>query len=302
MDGIDQIEEQVASRLGRIRNICAIEGGFSTERKYRFNTGSETFLLRLSPIDTFPAKQEEFDLIARLHSSGVRCNKPVQIFKDEMNEAVYSIFQFLPGFSAEGKIAALPAQTQYEIGYEAGEELRRINRLERTPADWKLRKWRKHERLVGQYRDQDYRFPNDEKVLQFIGENYDRSEAAVDCLQHDDFHLGNIIVDDAQYVGVIGFNRYDWGDPLHEWVKLEWFTWQESQSFAKGQFAGYYNGTPIDDAARLQICVYIAMSIFSTIVWTRAFSPNTFVAIERRLKAILKHYEGFDKTDPEWSR
>ncbi|MCE7792052.1 aminoglycoside phosphotransferase family protein [Salipaludibacillus sp. CUR1] len=29
--------------------------------------------------------------------------------------------------------------------------------------------------------------------------------------QHDDFHLGNIIVNNKKFAGVIDFNRYDWG-------------------------------------------------------------------------------------------
>lgn len=37
---------------------------------------------------------------------------------------------------------------------------------------------------------------------------------------HDDFHVGNLIVRDGTYAGVIDFNRYDWGDPVHEFVKL----------------------------------------------------------------------------------
>ena len=37
------------------------------------------------------------------------------------------------------------------------------------------------------------------------------SEAARNQLQHDDFHLGNIILNNQGYVGVLDFNVYDWG-------------------------------------------------------------------------------------------
>ncbi|MCZ3365579.1 MULTISPECIES: aminoglycoside phosphotransferase family protein [Methanobacterium] len=32
--------------------------------------------------------------------------------------------------------------------------------------------------------------------------------------QHDDFHAGNIIINNnKELTGIIDFNRYDWGDP-----------------------------------------------------------------------------------------
>ena len=131
--------------------------------------------------------------------------------------------------------------------------------------------------------------------------NYNRSEADADYLQHDDFHLGNIIIDDGQYAGILDFNRYDWGDPLHEFVKLEWFTWSVSEAFARGQVDGYFGNNHFDENMCIQICVYIAMSIVSTIVWTLKFHPHTWTQIETRMRSILDHYDDFECVCPKWA-
>jgi aminoglycoside phosphotransferase (APT) family kinase protein len=56
--------------------------------------------------------------------------------------------------------------------------------------------------------------------------------------QHDDFHLKNIIVQDKHYVGVIDFNGYDWGDPLHDLVKVALFSREVSILIPRGKFSG----------------------------------------------------------------
>ena len=39
-------------------------------------------------------------------------------------------------------------------------------------------------------------------------------------LQHDDFHVGNLIVQNARLSGIIDFNRYDWGIPYMTFLNL----------------------------------------------------------------------------------
>lgn len=41
--------------------------------------------------------------------------------------------------------------------------------------------------------------------------------------QHGDFHVGNFIYLPTRQVGVIDFNRWDFGDPYEEFYKLQFF-------------------------------------------------------------------------------
>lgn len=237
---IEHFRKRIEKRIGRIQHITSIEKGFSIEKKFKMTTDEGDYLLRLSPIKTFTSKAHEFELMRKLHEIGVRCNNPIIMFKNDEQKTVCAVYSYLSGIDAEDNIAKMSEEIQYKSGIEAGMDLKRINSLYCETNNWKERKWKKHEYYVSRYFKQDYRFKNDEKILKFIEMHYDTSEAVIDQLQHDDFHLGNIIIDKHGYVGVLDFNRYDWGDPLHEFVKLEWFTWPVSEIFARGQMEGYF--------------------------------------------------------------
>jgi len=301
MHDINHFKELIEKRLGPIRNIVPIEKGFSTEKKFRMTIGESDYLLRLSSIKSLDSKTTEFELMKELYTNGVRCNKPIDMFTNEELESVCAVYTYLPGDDAKENITGLPEEIQYRIGVDAGKDLKRINSISRDTNDWKERKWRKHERFVSRYFNQSFRFKNDEKVLRFIEDRYDASEADKDFLQHDDFHPGNIIINEGGYSGVIDFNRYDWGDPLHEFVKMEWLTWPVSKAFARGQVDEYFAKSRIEDVECMQISVYIAMSILSSIVWTLLFHPQTWKHMETRMLMILDHYDYFDRFRPEWA-
>lgn len=298
---INHLKEKLEKQIGRISDIAPIEKGFSIEKKFKITAVDGNYLMRLSPMETYAGKIHEFDLMRKLHDMGVQCNKPINMFRDEEQNTVCAVHSYLSGLDAEDNIARMPEEIQYKAGIEAGHDLKWINSLNGDTNNWKERKWKKHESYVSRYFKQDYRFENDEKILKFIETHYSPSEAVKDHLQHDDFHLGNIIINNHGYVGILDFNRYDWGDPLHEFVKLEWFTWPVSELFARGQIEGYFGKRSIDDVACLQISVYIAMSIFSTIVWTLEFYPHTWTAIEVKMRRILDHFNNFDNIRPKWA-
>ena len=48
---------------------------------------------------------------------------------------------------------------------------------------------------------------------------------------------GNLIVNGGRLSGIIDFNRYDWGDPVHDFVKTAYFSSAESVPFSAGQMA-----------------------------------------------------------------
>lgn len=60
--------------------------------------------------------------------------------------------------------------------------------------------------------------------------------------QHDDFHPSNILVQSNSYAGTIDFNRYDWGDPFHDFFKIAYFSREISIPFSIGQIDGYFDG------------------------------------------------------------
>jgi aminoglycoside phosphotransferase (APT) family kinase protein len=296
------IKEIEGRYTGNITSILPIEKGFSSEKKYLVIGQKGEFLLRSCSMDTYERKKQEFDLMERLYRQGVKCNKPLDLFKSQNRTNLYALFGYLPGKDGQTCINEATARQQYEAGIFAGADLKKINSVAADTNTWYQRKWKKHEYYLSQYKEIGYRFDQDQKVRRFIEINYSRENSGPDMLQHDDFHLGNIIINDNKYGGILDFNRYDWGDPLHEFVKLEWFTWPVSKNFARGQIKGYFKENKVSREDCLKICVYIAMSLFATVVWTLKFFPHTMGDIEKKITSILSHYQFFEKTRPDWAR
>lgn len=293
------LASDILDHTGRIHELELLEKGFSPDTKWRVNAENGVFLLRASAPETFPRKTEKFHLLARLHAQGVRCNKPLALLHPAGQTPLLALYTYLPGRDAETGIDGIDHERQYAAGVQAGQDLKKINALHAKTASWLERKHRKHRAYARAYAQNGYQFPEDTRVLRFIEDNFPTTNGT-DTLQHDDFHLGNILLDHNAYAGILDFGRYDWGDPLHEFVKLEWFTWPISPNFARGQVHGYFGRRPNPEECR-RICVYIAMSLFSTVVWTIRFHPHIMRDIESKLNAILRQYNFFEKTIPEWT-
>lgn len=296
-----EIEIRSKEAIGEIYKILPIEKGFSNEKKWQVIAEKGIFLLRSTQSNMLERKKEEFDLMAKLYMQGVKCNKPICFFESADNTTIYSLFSYLSGHDAESCINETSRSQQYKMGIMAGKDLKRINSVTSDTRTWKKRKWKKHNNYLKMYGEMGFKFDEDKKVQKFIEINYNHTDSGLDLLQHDDFHLGNIIVNDNEYGGVLDFNRYDWGDPLHEFVKLEWFTWPVSKDFAKGQVKGYFDEHGIGEDDCLKISIYTAMSLFSTVVWTLRFYPEIIGNIEQKIKSILEHYRYFEKTIPDWA-
>ena len=301
MTAIDPFRLAIEAEIGPLHTVTPITKGFSFEKKFKLTSVRGDFLARLAPIEAYAAKAKEFALVQQLYTNGVHCNQPIAIIQEAAAATVCTIYSYLTGVDAEEHISALPVATQYQIGVDAGQDLRRLNALSRTTHTWKARKWQKHERYVKRYYQQAFRLKNDEQILGFIETHYDPTEAAHDCLQHDDFHLGNIVLNGQQYGGILDFERHDWGDPLHEFVKLDWFTWPVSEAFALGQVEGYFGTRQLTDAQCLPITVYLAMSLLSTIVWTLELHPHTWPETEKQILSLLARYAYFDRIRPPWT-
>lgn len=118
--------------------------------------------------------------------------------------------------------------------------------------------------------------------------------------QHDDFHVGNIIVQDDAYSGVIDCNRFDWGDPIHDFVKVALFSRDVSVPFSIGQIEGYFQGTAVPDKFWKLYGMYLAMTIVSSVVWTLRVVPHEMDEMMERLNRVMADHEDFRSCKPSW--
>ncbi len=142
-------------------------------------------------------------------------------------------------------------------------------------------------------------FEQAEQIIAWVEHRLPRIAGRPNRFQHDDFHLGNLIVRTGSLVGVIDFDQADYGDPWHDFVKLGLFTVERSIPFARGQLRGYFDG-PVPDALWDVYSVYMAMALFSTLVWTIRNHPAEVAEMTERLARILATHENFSRKIPIW--
>ncbi|ETT46188.1 hypothetical protein C171_31149 [Paenibacillus sp. FSL H8-237] len=79
-----------------------------------------------------------------------------------------------------------------------------------------------------------------EQVIEFVEANRYLLEGRPQTFQHGDYHVGNMIITKSRELGIIDFNRFDYGDPWEEFNRISWCA-LTSPEFAPGRIHGYFN-------------------------------------------------------------
>ncbi|WP_260681919.1 aminoglycoside phosphotransferase family protein [Alkalicoccobacillus porphyridii] len=287
--------------LSQCTEVVEVKKGFSTDKKFLVKMPDRsTFLLRLFHMDEVAHKRSEFLILEKMNALSIRCTRPISI--GEIENQGYMVTSYLEGEDAEEKILTCTEQEQFDIGFEAGKELKKMHQVSAPAsiAPWSLRKLEKHNKYIDAYAACGIKIKNDLKIINFINENIHLMQERPNLFQHDDYHLGNIILRNKEFAGVIDFNRYDWGDPYHEFIKIGIFSRQLSIPFSKGQIQGYFAGGEPDESFWRLYSLYLAMCVFSTVVWTLKFTPNNMEEMLNKVYTYLDDHDYFDRCRPTW--
>ncbi|MGA4498834.1 aminoglycoside phosphotransferase family protein [Bacillus bombysepticus] len=283
-------------------NIEEISKGFSPDKKYVItNANNEKYLFRTGDIKEYERKKIEFQILNEMVKRNVQAQRPIEIGILEEEGVCYSIFSYLEGEEAKKLLPTYSPKEQYDIGIEAGKDLAKMHTYEapNNILPWYERAMKKHSKYVEAYKTCGINIKNDDKIIKFIEENEIYLKNRPNRFQHDDFHLENIIVRDARYVGVVDFNGYDWGDPIHDFVKIALFARDISIPYSIGQIEGYFNGRIPEEFWNLY-AVYVGMTVFSSVVWTLLAAPHMLDDMLERLTIVLEDHNNFELSKPIW--
>lgn len=282
------------------KGMKELSKGFSEDKKYVVTlVNDEKVLLRVGSAHTYERKKVEFQILHEMQKCNVHAPKPIEI--GLLEEACYSIVSYVEGEDAKIALLACTPAEQYNIGVQAGEDLARMHTYE-APKEigvWYERAMAKHRRYLDEYEKCGVTIEQDEKIIRFIDTYAHYLENRPNRFQHDDFHLENIIVKDNAYAGIIDFDGYDWGDPLHDFVKIALFAREISIPYCIGQIDGYFQGE-IPDNFWILYSVYVGMTVFSSIVWSLKVAPHVFDNMMERLRIVLDDHQYFDLMQPKW--
>ncbi|AJQ58901.1 aminoglycoside phosphotransferase [Bacillus thuringiensis] len=283
-------------------DIKEISKGFSPDKKYIImSANNEKYLFRTGDIKEYERKKIEFQILNEMVKCNVQAQRPIEIGILEEEGVCYSIFSYLEGEDAKRLLSTYSPKEQYDIGIEAGKDLAKMHTLEapKNILPWYERAMKKHRKYLEAYKTCGIKIENDDKIIKFIDENEMYVKDRPNRFQHDDFHLENIIVRDGRYVGVVDFNGYDWGDPLHDFVKIALFARDISIPYSIGQIEGYFNERIPEEFWKLY-AVYVGMTVFSSVVWTLRAAPHMLEDTLERLHIVLEDHKNFELSKPIW--
>lgn len=282
--------------------IHKIEKGFSYDKKYlAVDEEGKKYVIRTADLNQQASKLKEYDMLKEAEKRGIQTSVPVDFGIIEPLNICYMIVRYIEGEEALGVLPILTVREQYEIGFEAGLELRALHTIPAPPAPhtWYEAASAKHQRYSDAYKRLNIQLEYGGCAGQFIDEHLHLLKGRPRTFQHDDFHPANLIVKNRKYAGCIDFNRHDFGDPYHDFYKVALFSREVSVPFSAGQIDGYFkDGIPNDFWTLYSL--YAAMSIFSAVVWTKRETPHLMDQMISRLNMIAADHSDFDQCEPEW--
>ncbi|NLG25736.1 MAG: phosphotransferase [Clostridiales bacterium] len=283
------------------RLVEPVEGGWSGDRKYRVLTGDgDRLLLRVSPGDRRDRKAREFQALCEMDVLTLWMSRPVD-FGDCADGRVYTLLTYLTGDMAEEALPALPPALQYRLGIAAGEALRAIHTLPAPPdaEDWAARYHRKIDRKIEMLAACPLSVPGADDMLRFVADHRHLAAGRPQTFQHGDFHVGNLIIS-GDRVGVIDFDRLDWGDPWEEFNRVVWCA-MVSPAFASGRVVGYFGGDPPREFFAL-MALYVAVNQLSSAPWAMQFGDADVQKMLTQAALVTGWYDRFRTVVPSWYR
>ena len=292
------LEELIASRGWRAEKL---DKGWSGDEKYLVTAkNGERLLLRRAPVDQKEKKRREFEAMHRLDGVKGSFSRPLEWI--ECEDGACLLVSWLEGQDAEKALARMTEPEKYHLGIEAGELLRRIHTVpapEGLP-DWGERFSKKLDRKRPLWLGCPVEIPGRDALLACVDEGRGLLFGRPQCFQHGDYHVGNQVVDEQGRLGVIDFNRWDYGDPWEEFNRVVWCA-QASAAYASGYINGYFGGGPGEACFRL-LRLYIAANQLSSVPWAIPFGQGEIDVMTRQARQVLDWYDGMRELVPSWYR
>lgn len=278
-----------------------INKGWSDDKKYLIKTADgHKLLLKTACLNDYTKKKAEFEAVIEISKLGIPMMMPEAFGRIESLEIVYMLFSWIEGEEAENILPLISKKEQYDLGYESGKILKKIHSID-APSDqqdWSERFNKKIDRNISRYLSCGIKVPFEEKIIDYINENRKYLIGRPQSIQHGDYHVGNIFIAPENKLGIIDFNRWDYGDPWEEFNRIVWSV-HSSEIFASAQLDGYF-GDNIPDIFFRLMALYIASNAIASIPWAIPYGESDVNAMLRNIDEMIEYYSGFETFIPSW--
>lgn len=276
--------------------------GWSEDKKYYVeDEAGRKLLLRISGIEAFQRKQAEHQVLKLFNELDFPMSRVIDFGTCGQGRYTYMLLTWVEGRPLEECLLMLTAKEQYELGVEAGKILKLMHSIPNSNdlPQWEEQMQAKILARIKQYEDCPYHLEGDEQAIAYVKENIGLIHNVKKVYQHGDFHMGNLIYTPEGGIGVIDFNRWDNGDYVEEFYKLQFFDRDRSVPFAVGKLEGYFEGTPPEEFWNRQ-ALYVAYSSLFSIKWSIPFGAADIECMMTRGRMALEDYDYFCRVIPRW--
>jgi aminoglycoside phosphotransferase (APT) family kinase protein len=278
-----------------------INKGWSDDKKYYIQTmNGKELLLRISDIKQYEYKKKEFENLKLFINMDILISRPIDFGICNTGKSVYSLLTWINGEDAEVVLPTLDNKMQYMLGIKAGAALKQIHTIPapQNQPNWTERFNRKIDRNIANYKACGIHLQGDDTILDYIERNRFLLLNRPQSFQHGDYHVGNMIITPAGELGIIDFNRLDYGDPWEEFNRITWCV-SISPTFASGYINGYFDNVVPDLFFRL-MRLYIASNQLSSIPWAIPFGQEELNTMLEQAQNVSKWYDYFETYIPNW--
>ncbi len=272
------------------RKIEFLDKGWSADKKYLIQTDVDRKLvIRLADISQYRSKTAEYQAMLIIYKLGIEMSQPIDFGTCAGGQKVYTLVSWLEGQSADEALPLLSCEDQNTLGTAAGKILRKIHSISAPESrpDWENLILTKIKNKTTRYLSCGFSVPHEDKLKSFIKHNLRYLKSRPQTLQHGDFHPGNFILSSFKTLGVIDFNRTDYGDPWEEFVRVSEFTKDISADFAAAQIKGYFNNSVPELFFQL-LALYSAINAYFSIIWAIPFGNAEIEKTLNRSKRIYR--------------
>ncbi len=281
------------------KSIELISKGYSNDSKYHITTYSdEHFLLRIAKPENYDQKKDEFITIKKVFRKDFAMSEALDF--GLCQAGVYLLLTWIEGDDLESALPALPLADQYRLGCEAGRILHEIHNtpFEFERVSWEERFNQKLDRKIKNYEACPLKYESGQFFVEYINQSRHLLKDRPNRLQHGDYHVGNLILTPSGQIGVIDFNRFDYGDPWEEFNRIVWDV-RISPAFATGRVDGYFDHHVPECFFKL-LALYIAANTLSSLPWAIPFGEGEITIMREQAKNILIDFHHFNRVFPKW--
>ena len=219
-----------------------IQKGWSGDKKYYVETkDGERLLLRVSNNSSYDVKQQEFNIMKKMASTGMKMSLPISFGVCENGKSVYQLLTQCDGEEAKEALCNYSDTEQYTFGRKAANILKQMESIDYKPAslEWEKSYQQRVAHYIELYHKCGYIFDGDDVVISYLQTHQHCIGERPTALMHEDFQTDNMVISPDGELYIIDFQMCGEADPYLVMTGAG-VSAMYSIPFAMGQIDGYF--------------------------------------------------------------